>query len=182
MAGVRYISRCICGACSFATSQVVGQVVQNNRGLALDPVDVMLFGPPRSNSTFPITHWHPNCDWCDWTGPWARLAFSLLARRLGRLSTWNVHTRSLFASSSKLSMPWTVRVIAPLTADTEPALAIVCDQPPKKYLFNAGEGTTRACIQKRFGLSKTAAVMVTRVNTQQLGGFPGQSLRLEMRA
>lgn len=71
-------------------------------------------------------------------------------------------------------MGWSLRLIAPLTSDTEPTLMIVCAQPPKKYLFNSGEGTTRACIQKRFGMSKTAAVLVTRVDTQQLGGFPGE--------
>ncbi|KAG9033520.1 hypothetical protein FRB95_014699 [Tulasnella sp. JGI-2019a] len=75
-------------------------------------------------------------------------------------------------------MGWSLRVIAALTADTEPCLAIICDQPYRKYIFNVGEGTTRSCIQRKFALSKTSAIFLTRLNTLQLGGFPGVIMNL----
>lgn len=72
-------------------------------------------------------------------------------------------------------MGWSLRVISALTADTEPSLAIICDQPYRKYIINVGEGMTRSCIQRKFGLSKTSAIFLTRLNPQQIGGFPGES-------
>ncbi|KAG8859531.1 hypothetical protein FRB96_004415 [Tulasnella sp. 330] len=75
-------------------------------------------------------------------------------------------------------MAWSLRVISALTADTEPSLAIICNQPYKKYIFNVGEGMTRSCIQRKFALSKTNAIFLTRLNPQQMGGFPGVIMNL----
>ncbi|KAG8910039.1 hypothetical protein FRC01_006582 [Tulasnella sp. 417] len=75
-------------------------------------------------------------------------------------------------------MPWSLRVITGLTADTEPSLILKFESPPAKYIFNVPEGTNRACIQKRYGIAKTKAAFLTRLHPEQIGGFPGLVMML----
>lgn len=149
------------------------------------PVEQWL-APEMENRTL-LSHYHSPlvCHRDSKTAISSLASFPLLRRSLVRPLPVQFFTPSLtcraFKSSPRTLAPmgWSLRVVAPLTADTEPTIVLVCDQPPKKYIFNSGEGTTRACVQKRFGIAKTAAILVTHLNTQQLGGFPGAFLIIE---
>ena len=44
----------------------------------------------------------------------------------------------------------------------------------QRYLFNAGEGFQRFCVEHKLKLSKMSAVLLTRTNTEASGGLPGR--------
>lgn len=71
-------------------------------------------------------------------------------------------------------MNWSSSVYTPLSSDTEPSIVITFDSA--KYIFNAGENTTRAILQDRRGWRKIKALFLTRLGTQRSSGVPGVSL------
>ena len=59
------------------------------------------------------------------------------------------------------------------TGDSAPSVLLFFDH--YRFLFNAGEGFQRFCVQHRIRMGKTTAIFGTRSTTQALGGLPGVS-------
>lgn len=57
------------------------------------------------------------------------------------------------------------------TGDSAPSVLLFFDH--YRFLFNAGEGFQRFCVQHRIRMGKTTAIFGTRSTTQALGGLPG---------
>jgi ribonuclease Z len=66
---------------------------------------------------------------------------------------------------------WGCYSLTGLTADTTPSLLLCFDST--RYLFNAGEGTTRALVSHGAGFKKIAAVFSTRADAATSGGLAG---------
>ncbi|WFD47013.1 ribonuclease Z [Malassezia furfur] len=66
-----------------------------------------------------------------------------------------------------------LRVLTAPSSDTSelPTLVLQCDAT--KYLFNAGEGTTRSSAQRRSSNARVEHVFVSRVASEAIGGIPG---------
>ena len=91
--------------------------------------------------------------------------------------TRSFHVTSPIAWATKqdqINMNWSSSVYTPLSSDTEPSIVITFDSA--KYIFNAGENTTRAILQDRRGWRKIKALFLTRLGTQRSSGVPGVSL------
>ncbi|QRV81873.1 beta-lactamase superfamily protein [Ceratobasidium sp. AG-Ba] len=73
-------------------------------------------------------------------------------------------------------MRWHTRVVAGLTADTEPCVSVHFDT--SHYLFNCGEGTTRAFIQQKYGIKRSKAIFLTQTKVARAGGLPGMLMSL----
>ncbi|KAJ3012113.1 hypothetical protein HKX48_006440, partial [Thoreauomyces humboldtii] len=69
-----------------------------------------------------------------------------------------------------------VEIIAAETGDSLPSVMAVFDG--KKYLFNAGEGAQRICIENRVKLTKLGNIFLSRVQWDACGGIPGMMLSL----
>lgn len=77
---------------------------------------------------------------------------------------------------------WHAQVIASDTVDTEPCLSVFFESTPSaKYLFGCGESTTRACIQRKYGIKKVKAIFATGVSTERTTGLPGRFLPVSWR-
>ncbi|WFD20613.1 ribonuclease Z [Malassezia caprae] len=74
--------------------------------------------------------------------------------------------------------PMSLRVLAPPTSDTShaPTLVLQCDS--KKYMINAGEGTTRVSAQHRASNTRVEHIFLTRIASETLGGIPGLLMTL----
>ncbi|KAF9220720.1 hypothetical protein BS17DRAFT_797508 [Gyrodon lividus] len=68
-------------------------------------------------------------------------------------------------------MFWNASVLSTVSSDTEPTVVITFDSA--KYIFNAGENTTRAFLQSRQNWKKTRALFLTSISTQRASGLPG---------
>ncbi|KAI9458853.1 hypothetical protein BJY52DRAFT_1267524 [Lactarius psammicola] len=68
-------------------------------------------------------------------------------------------------------MNWSTSVYTTLSSDTEPSIVITFDSA--KYIFNAGENTTRAILQSKKGWRKVKALFLTQLGTQRSSGVPG---------
>lgn len=44
-----------------------------------------------------------------------------------------------------------------------------------RYLFNAGEGFQRYCVEHKIKLARMSGVLATRISTEAIGGLPGVS-------
>lgn len=100
---------------------------------------------------------------------WRPICHSLALQGLGHPSIWrNVTTMA----------PMSLRVLAPPSSDTSqaPTLVLQCDS--KKYMFNAGEGTTRISAQHRASNTRVEHIFLTRIATETLGGIPGLLMTL----
>ena len=62
------------------------------------------------------------------------------------------------------------------TGDSAPSVLLFFDH--YRFLFNAGEGFQRFCVQHRIRMGKTTAIFGTRSTTQALGGLPGTNAGL----
>lgn len=69
-------------------------------------------------------------------------------------------------------MRWHARVVSGLTSDTEPCISVHFDTA--HYLFNCGEGTTRAFIQQKYGIKKSKAIFLTQNKVSRMGGLTGE--------
>lgn len=74
--------------------------------------------------------------------------------------------------SANSNMRWYTRVVSGLTSDTEPCVSVHFDTA--QYLFNCGEGTTRAFIQQKYGIKKSKAIFLTQVKSSRSGGLTGK--------
>ncbi|KAG8683783.1 hypothetical protein FRC08_014081 [Ceratobasidium sp. 394] len=74
------------------------------------------------------------------------------------------------------NMRWHTRVVSGLTADTEPCISVHFDTA--HYLFNCGEGTTRAFVQQKYGIKKSKAIFLTQTKVSRSGGLPGMLMSL----
>ncbi|WFD28414.1 ribonuclease Z [Malassezia nana] len=74
--------------------------------------------------------------------------------------------------------PMSLRVLAAPSSDTShvPTLVLQCDAI--KYMFNAGEGTTRVSAQHRASNTRVEHIFLTRIATETLGGIPGLLMTL----
>ena len=68
-------------------------------------------------------------------------------------------------------MNWSTSVHTTLSSDTEPSIVITFDSA--KYIFNAGENTTRAILQSKRGWRRIKALFLTQLGTQRSSGVPG---------
>ncbi|KAH9174677.1 hypothetical protein EDB89DRAFT_1949681 [Lactarius sanguifluus] len=68
-------------------------------------------------------------------------------------------------------MNWSTSVYTTLSSDTEPSIVIAFDSA--KYIFNAGENTTRAILLSKRGWRKVRALFLTQLGTQRSSGVPG---------
>ena len=57
------------------------------------------------------------------------------------------------------------------TASGVPSALLFFDR--QRFLFNAGEGFQRFCVEHRIKLAKVSAVLATRTTTEATGGLPG---------
>jgi ribonuclease Z len=62
------------------------------------------------------------------------------------------------------------------TATSTPSALLFFDR--QRYLFNAGEGFQRFCVEHRLKLARVSAVLSTRVTTDATGGLPGMLLTM----
>ncbi|WFD33134.1 ribonuclease Z [Malassezia sp. CBS 17886] len=74
--------------------------------------------------------------------------------------------------------PLNLRVLAPPSSDTPDAPTVVVQCGAKKYMINAGEGTTRASAQRRASNTRVDHVFLTRVASETFGGVPGLLMTL----
>jgi hypothetical protein len=72
------------------------------------------------------------------------------------------------------NMNWSTSVYTTLSSDTEPSIVITFDSA--KYIFNAGENTTRAILQDKRGWRRVKALFLTQLGTQRSSGVPGELL------
>ena len=73
------------------------------------------------------------------------------------------------------SAGWSLVCPSGLTADTpSPTVLAVFDN--QRYLFNVGDGASRALVQCGAGHRRLANVFVTRADTSAAGGLAGASL------
>ncbi|KAI9444283.1 hypothetical protein H4582DRAFT_1920585 [Lactarius indigo] len=68
-------------------------------------------------------------------------------------------------------MNWSTSVYTTLSSDTEPSIVITFESA--KYIFNAGENTTRAILLSKRGWRKVKALFLTQLGTQRSSGVPG---------
>ncbi|KAH9053195.1 hypothetical protein EDB87DRAFT_1815754 [Lactarius vividus] len=71
-------------------------------------------------------------------------------------------------------MNWSTSVYTTLSSDTEPSIVITFDSA--KYIFNAGENTTRAILLSKRGWRKIKALFLTQLGTQRSSGVTGLSM------
>lgn len=57
------------------------------------------------------------------------------------------------------------------TGCSVPSVLLFFDR--QRFLFNAGEGFQRFCVEHRVKLSKVSGVLATRTTTEATGGLPG---------
>lgn len=62
------------------------------------------------------------------------------------------------------------------TGDTATCVLLFFDQ--RRFIFNAGEGLQRFCIEHKVKLSKIDHIFLTRVGSETAGGLPGLLLTL----
>lgn len=62
------------------------------------------------------------------------------------------------------------------TGCTVPSVLLFFDR--QRYLFNAGEGFQRFCVEHKVKLTKINSVLATRVTTEATGGLPGMLLTM----
>ena len=62
------------------------------------------------------------------------------------------------------------------TGCTVPSVLLFFDR--HRYLFNAGEGFQRFCVEHKVRLTKVTSVLATRVTTEATGGLPGMLLTM----
>ena len=72
-----------------------------------------------------------------------------------------------------------VQVVAVAGGDSSPALLVTTES--HRYLFNAGEGLQRFCMEHRVRLSRVDGIFVTRVCNETMGGLPGERTTLVWR-
>ncbi|GJJ16137.1 hypothetical protein Clacol_010417 [Clathrus columnatus] len=66
---------------------------------------------------------------------------------------------------------WSIYCLTSESSDTN--LSIVMDYNSSRYLFNCGENTTRALLQRRKGFRKFRAILLSGINTDKSSGLPG---------
>ena len=74
--------------------------------------------------------------------------------------------------------PMSLRVLAAPSSDTSHVPTLILQSDSKKYMFNAGEGTTRVSAQHRASNTRVEHIFLTRVATETLGGIPGLLMTL----
>ncbi len=67
-----------------------------------------------------------------------------------------------------------VQILGTDTVDSSPGLLVFFDN--YRYLFNAGEGMQRFCLEHKIRLSRVNQLFITGLHWQNLGGLPGNAL------
>ena len=70
-------------------------------------------------------------------------------------------------------MIWSTSVLTTVSSDTEPTIVVQFESA--KYIFNAGENTSRSWLQSRHRWKKARGLFLTSVGTQRGSGVPGMS-------
>ncbi|CAM9450499.1 unnamed protein product, partial [Chrysoparadoxa australica] len=71
-------------------------------------------------------------------------------------------------------MDATLQVLSTGTAYSSPSVMIATSH--KRYLFNAGEGTQRLCMEHKLRLAKMGNLFITHLGTEAIAGVPGMIL------
>ncbi|SPO46727.1 related to TRZ1 - tRNase Z, involved in RNA processing [Moesziomyces antarcticus] len=66
-----------------------------------------------------------------------------------------------------------LRVLHVPSSDTNVVPPVVLQLGADRYLFNAGEGTSRSSTQRKANLSRVSNIFVSRVGWETIGGLPG---------
>lgn len=66
-----------------------------------------------------------------------------------------------------------LRVLHVPSSDTNVLPSVLLQLGPDRYLFNAGEGTSRSSTQRKANLSRVSNIFVSRVGWEAIGGLPG---------
>lgn len=82
------------------------------------------------------------------------------------------HRNPLSVAQHSSSMNWSASVLSTVSSDTEPTIVLAFDSA--KYIFNAGENTSRAFLQSRRNWKRTHGLFFTQVGTQRASGLPGE--------
>ncbi|CAM9934000.1 unnamed protein product, partial [Choristocarpus tenellus] len=64
-----------------------------------------------------------------------------------------------------------LQIISAETPDSTPSL-MVCTEH-ERFLFNAGEGTQRLCMEHKLRIGKTENIFLTQITSDTVGGLPG---------
>ena len=75
------------------------------------------------------------------------------------------------ASQLLLPLPSQVLGVGSDTGCSVPSVLLFFDR--QRFLFNAGEGFQRFCVEHRIKLAKVSGVLATRTTTEATGGLPG---------
>jgi ribonuclease Z len=67
---------------------------------------------------------------------------------------------------------WSTSVLSGLSSDTEPSIVVTFESA--KYIFNAGENTSRSWLQSRNNWKKAKGLFLTSVGSQRMSGVPGK--------
>lgn len=68
---------------------------------------------------------------------------------------------------------WYTETITTRSSDSSPTIIAIFESA--KYIFGAGEATSRAFTQSGIGLRKTAGIFLSRLDVDNAGGLPGES-------
>ncbi|EPQ30968.1 uncharacterized protein PFL1_01157 [Pseudozyma flocculosa PF-1] len=66
-----------------------------------------------------------------------------------------------------------MRILTAPSSDTPLLPPVMLQFGADRYLFNAGEGTSRSCTQRKANLSRVTNIFVPRIGWEAIGGLPG---------
>jgi len=100
----------------------------------------------------------------------------LTCSRVNRLCKYtpifrHFHSSSIRQSIPGLAMNWSASVLSTVSSDTEPTIIVAFDNA--KYIFNAGENTSRSFLQSRRHWRRARGIFLTSVGSQRCSGLPG---------
>lgn len=71
-------------------------------------------------------------------------------------------------------MKYSIQILGIPNGDMSPSVLLQFDS--QSYLFNVPEGTQRFCFEHKIRMSKLRQIFLTRMNWDQIGGLPGNSI------
>ncbi|KAE9385771.1 hypothetical protein BT96DRAFT_928646 [Gymnopus androsaceus JB14] len=66
---------------------------------------------------------------------------------------------------------WCMSILSTTTSDTDPTFIFDFEQPGEKYIFNAGQNTSRAFTQSKWGVIRTKGVFLTGIGEKRAAGL-----------
>ncbi|KAE9395582.1 hypothetical protein BT96DRAFT_922720 [Gymnopus androsaceus JB14] len=66
---------------------------------------------------------------------------------------------------------WCMSILSTTTSDTDPTFIFDFEQPGENYIFNAGQNTSRAFTQSKWGVIRTKGVFLTGIGEKRAAGL-----------